>query len=522
LARSRQSGWLALADEQGVTLWEGPTRHRAVLPAVSDLAFDAEGVLWIASADGLHRWALPGRPAPRSLGPSDAANRIHRVVSMDSGLLLATDSGAYWSTRGRIFQPLRVTSTATAATRVALRAPEPASGSTSGIASRPERAQAWVWGGGRLSRVRGLVSESGLRVTDVRHFPPPRATLEREPVDLLIDPSGTRLLLVYPDLVAWRLLSSAEAVSQGGPEWQVVRPVLPPGSTIRRMGWAAGRVWLATDHGMLESEALEGPYRRATHPAGTADCVDLTGAKAEGVWALCRRGLLAFETGSQPLAPMSEGAVAAPGLPADPPLAEIRRRALLRAGLMAERAEGLRRGLARRAYWPELSLRLATEIDQDDRQNRDQTFVSGDTRHLRDRTRDDARRFEAAVVLDWDLGGIAYPLESVDLSRELRQVVSLRDDVADEINQLYFERQGIRERLSGVSLSDPAEAARLRLRAREIDAGLDAWTGGWLSRWRADRAERGDRLEASAPSLGAARSPVAISGPDHPIERKKK
>ena len=29
-----------------------------------------------------------------------------------------------------------------------------------------------------------------------------------------------------------------------------------------------------------------------------------------------------------------------------------------------------------------------------------------------------------------------------------------------------------------------SEAARLLWRAQELDAGLDAWTGGWISLWR--------------------------------------
>jgi len=54
--------------------------------------------------------------------------------------------------------------------------------------------------------------------------------------------------------------------------------------------------------------------------------------------------------------------------------------------------------------------------------------------------------------------------------------------VLDEINQLYFERQ--RVLLERARLSDPAgpEAERFALRARELAAGLDAWTGGWWSR----------------------------------------
>ena len=106
-------------------------------------------------------------------------------------------------------------------------------------------------------------------------------------------------------------------------------------------------------------------------------------------------------------------------------------------------------------------------------------------RRLLDRTRDEGQQYRAGVELDWDLGGVAYPLASVDLSRALSPAVSLRDDVADEINQLYFERQAIREKLMTPESSAASEVARLQWRARELDAGLDAWTGGWISQWRA-------------------------------------
>jgi hypothetical protein len=156
--------------------------------------------------------------------------------------------------------------------------------------------------------------------------------------------------------------------------------------------------------------------------------------------------------------------------------------------------------LRRRAYWPELELRFDLDFDYDDERDFDQAFLSGDTRFLRDRTRDEGHSYHAGIALDWDLGEAVFPLESVDLSRELRQVVTLRDDVADEINQLYFERQAIRESLGAARPIELAEAARLRWRARELDAGLDAWTGGWISQWRSlqrigstpDRASRPD------------------------------
>ena len=67
-------------------------------------------------------------------------------------------------------------------------------------------------------------------------------------------------------------------------------------------------------------------------------------------------------------------------------------------------------------------------------------------------------------------------------------MTSLRDDVADEIHQLYFERQRIRARLTKPELLAPEEIVELVLRAEELDSGLDAWTGGWLGAWRAANA----------------------------------
>ena len=46
---------------------------------------------------------------------------------------------------------------------------------------------------------------------------------------------------------------------------------------------------------------------------------------------------------------------------------------------------------------------------------------------------------EAGIVFSWDFGDLAFNEDSIDLSREARLVISLRDSVLDEINQLYFE-----------------------------------------------------------------------------------
>jgi hypothetical protein len=81
------------------------------------------------------------------------------------------------------------------------------------------------------------------------------------------------------------------------------------------------------------------------------------------------------------------------------------------------------------------------------------------------------------LTLEWDLGDTRFDPEAIDVSREAREVIELRDDVLDEITQLYFERQ---RALDGLASAPPAEQRALALRADELAAGLDAWTGGWF------------------------------------------
>jgi len=60
-------------------------------------------------------------------------------------------------------------------------------------------------------------------------------------------------------------------------------------------------------------------------------------------------------------------------------------------------------------------------------------------------------------------------------------VIELRDDVLDEITQLYFERRRTLRQIAALGADSP-EAEPLHQRAAELAAGLDAWTGGWFSR----------------------------------------
>jgi hypothetical protein len=163
--------------------------------------------------------------------------------------------------------------------------------------------------------------------------------------------------------------------------------------------------------------------------------------------------------------------------PAAPPVAALHGAALRRQGLEPERARGMWRRVGQRGWLPELEVSGAYFEQRDHGRNYDETFVSGDTRSLHDRNRDRGRDYDLVVSLTWELGDTVFNLEEVDVSRELRSVIALRDDVLDEVTQLYFERERVVARLAQAPPGDPERDA-LALRADELAASLDAWTGG--------------------------------------------
>lgn len=511
VARSAR-GQLAVAADDRVRWWPSGFARPAetfAIEGVRDLAFGPSGALWIGSSGGLWRWEAGARPVRRPLRGDAGASDVFRLAGNAHGLLVATGAGAYWSTRGRIFQPLASSRIGGAIGQVAFRARRSAD-------LRSELRELWLFGDAGLETIRGLVTGTGLRVLrhDLSSLPRPRS--EARPVDLVVAPGDGPVVLVYPDTLAFGSRDGG-----GDLTWRSVRPVLAPGAAVQRLAWDASGPVLATDRGLFAARTPAGPWRRLGPEPGAQPCADVALAADDPAGAaLCRSGLhvraadesslIAGDGAPVPLRPdaapeplrlesfASRGGVLLP----DPPVASIRARALARAGLDVERDRALRRGLWRRGWLPEVGLQFGADFDRDSRRFADESYVSGGYRSLFDRTRERATRFEAQLQLDWTLGDIAFPDDSVDLSRELRQVLSLRNDVSDEIHQLYFERARIRARLAAGGPFEAGEPARLRVRAAELAAGLDAWTGGWLSQWHATRLA-GARPDSSSPSPGS-------------------
>jgi hypothetical protein len=355
------------------------------------------------------------------------------------------------------------------------------------LALRPARApdagEIWLLCSARVWRMPLRFGDGDLVREAAREEPIPGRPASEPPVDLGADLPGAEIAVLYPRAVALR-----GRPSPGSGLWEVWYPLLPPGASARRLMSAGGSLWLATDRGLLASAEPTGPWRRASGVAGVAPAV----AVAEAGPLLVAAGDSGLLFARPEPAPVTRIAASEPDplrsagrplpLPVDPALGRVRERALLYLGLEAERSAGLRTRAGRRGWLPVMSLRASAAYDRDTNDGLDESFSYGELHALRDRDSGRSRDFEASITLAWDLADLVFDSKLIDFSREERLVIALRDDLLDEITQLYFDRRRALLALAAFADRSDPEAVALELRAAELAAGLDAWTGGWFSR----------------------------------------
>jgi hypothetical protein len=465
VAAEMGSGRIAVGDGHGVSLRDAAGNARAVLrrAPVTALAFDGAGGLLVGTEQGLWHVDAAGEARERSPGPGEAARSVRAVASTRGLWWAGTDDGAFVAPAGGAWTRL-----------------------DGGLPSGPVVALAPRGEGAEL-RVAVVLDGEGWEVSLSAGADGARAERAGEPgrggergalVDVGWTPDGA-LALVRTDAVLVR-----DGTRDGG--WRTIRPALPPGAAIARLAFGLGRAWLATDRGLLVAPDLGGAFERARPPAGGVPLRCLADA-GDRIVAGGRDGLL---VGREPAGPTQ--ASVAKRFPTDrdaradePRIEAVQRAALAYLDLRPERMRRLREGAARRGLLPEVDLHLARGAEHGWSWGQDESFVSGATRRLADQGRGVDREWGVAVTLAWDLGDAAFHPEEIDVSREAREVIELRDDVLDEISQLYFERRRVLLELASAAVgaeSSPLEQARLRLRADELAAGLDAWTGGWFGR----------------------------------------
>jgi hypothetical protein len=475
LAVDARSGRIAIGGERGVALGPvaGPFARVLARGPVHDLVFEADGALLAASEVGLYRITAPDRAALEQVAPGEAARQVRALAVSGDEVVAATAAGVFERVSLEPSLWRRVPGLPFGeARRAAI---------TRRRDGRPE-----VW-----AAIDGALWSACEELGGRRIALPGAAAGEEGPVDLATTASGDLLVVLRRSL----------AVLGAEGAWRVERLVLPPGALPLRIASEPGRLWLATDAGLLFAPGPAGPWQRAGSPAGSTAVAALAGAGDQLIVAtgpgVLRHAAVSEVAAAAPVsAPPSASAPAPPRAQraADPPVIAVQRRALQYLSLDPKRMRKLWDAAGRRGWAPEITVRGDYGDDHDRSRSYDEAFISGDMHSLFDRDRQRAEGYAVSLALAWDLGDTVFNLDRVDVSREARLVIQLRDDVLDEVNQLYFERQRVLASLDAPPADVPV--ALLRLRAAELASGLDAWTGGWFSEQIAPADSRGPAYPA--------------------------
>jgi len=255
---------------------------------------------------------------------------------------------------------------------------------------------------------------------------------------------------------------------------------------IYRVERAGGRVYVAADAG-LYSYTLAGLGSGGGRQALSVPALGL-GVDGERLLVATERGLAAFALDAEPAAPPPRSA--APPVDHGARVAQLRRAVLEYQELAPERLGELERRARWAGLYPELRAAGSFDHGRDWDGDHNTTFTTGALHHLTDIERDQKQAYGAAVTLTWELSDLVTPDHALDVSRERRLVVSLRDQVLERVNHLYFQRVQILAQRDALAPEETARRAELELTAAEIAAQLDAWSGGVFS-----RLEQGSPLE---------------------------
>ncbi|MFH1037691.1 MAG: hypothetical protein V1789_03355 [PVC group bacterium] len=85
------------------------------------------------------------------------------------------------------------------------------------------------------------------------------------------------------------------------------------------------------------------------------------------------------------------------------------------------------------------------------------------------------------LKFEWELGDFLYNTEQLRISREARDLVELRQDVLDQATLYFFDRRTAR---IDMILNPPADSysrVEMLLQIQQLDASLDAMTGGYFT-----------------------------------------
>jgi hypothetical protein len=444
VARSGERAWLG--TERGLyALRAGDLELVLAHEAVRDLAPVAEG-LWVASERALYFVAPGAEPERVALGAGARPSAL--AVDASGRVLLASDAGLFVrAAEGGEFRR------------------------AAGLPAGPVEAVR-VHGASVFAATRGIVWQE----REAEHFAPRLRSLDDGWWELrAVERAGDALLLAVPRGI-WRLEGDDAARTELGL------------GELRDLCGAGGLLYVASARGVfaLPQGELE---RAAPRLVVEREALDLW-PEASALLAATPQGIVEVEApgagDALPFAAQPEDPERAfrALLAGEPGIERVQRAVLAYLELAPSRMRALDERAARMGWWPELRLGLGYDFGRAGDRDRDAVLSSGVIHDLFDSSRTRESGMDLSLTFEWQLAELASPDSALAVSKERRELIELRDQVLERVSRLYFERHRVLARLAAQGASGGAERRELEIRAAELAAQLDAWTGGTFGRLR--------------------------------------
>lgn len=139
------------------------------------------------------------------------------------------------------------------------------------------------------------------------------------------------------------------------------------------------------------------------------------------------------------------------------------------------------------ALLPDVRVQYQRRVEDDLQMDDDQDLEVDELGDLvltdvaRDVRTDDDTQSDIRIQGDFELNELVWNPDLLRVSKEIRDVVELREDILTTVTTLFFERRRAQVQLQLSPPSDPIERLRRELEIQELTASIDALTGGWFS-----------------------------------------
>jgi hypothetical protein len=170
----------------------------------------------------------------------------------------------------------------------------------------------------------------------------------------------------------------------------------------------------------------------------------------------------------------------------DPPIGVLRSAATALALAEPTRAESLIARARWAALLPEVRMRLDRRYTRTESLNLEQSATDPLTTPVGVDSINDVRYEWRAT---WDLARIVFNPDEIGASTHALRMAEVRREIETVVIRLYFERRHLKAEGRASDALDTTPGVRGEIHIQEIEAELDALTGGAFSRWRAWRAQ---------------------------------